>query len=267
MKIVITGASDGIGAAAARNLVQHGATVVLVGRSPEKTQKIARELKMPSYVADFSDFKTVHQLARRIRVEHGDLNVLINNAGAVFESRNVSPDWHEMTFQVNHLAPFLLTKLLLNVLQDNSASVLNTSSVDHRTYGNLDINDLENARSYSPWKAYSNAKLANILFTRELHNRYHDRGLSAVAFHPGRVTSEPSGFFRFTSRKRLAAISPTDGGRSITWLATGQPGRDWTSGGYYEGFTMGKINPQADDVRLARELWERSWSMVTEPIV
>jgi NAD(P)-dependent dehydrogenase (short-subunit alcohol dehydrogenase family) len=267
MKIVITGASDGIGAATARRLVAQGASVVVVGRSEQKTREVARELKMPSYVADFGDLKTVYRLASQIRNEHGDLNVLINNAGAVFDHRSVSQDWHEMTFQVNYLAPFLLTKQLLTTLQDNNASVLNTSSAEHRTQGKLNLDDLENARDYAAMKAYSSAKLANVLFTRELHHRYHAEGISTAAFHPGRVMPGRGGLFRSKANRRMESVPPEEGSRTIARLAMGMPGRDWISGGYYEGFDVGDVNPQVHDGELSQQLWQRTWSMITRPIV
>ena len=175
--IVITGASDGIGAAAARALSARGHRIVLVGRSREKTQRIAQELEQEFHVADFAELEQVRALAHLLLERHPRIDVLANNAGGVFgRNRQLTIDGHEVTFQVNYLAPFLLTSLLMERLIESRASVINTSSVANRAYGRIDLANLNGQKRYSPVTAYGNAKLAQILFTRELHHRYADRG-------------------------------------------------------------------------------------------
>jgi NAD(P)-dependent dehydrogenase (short-subunit alcohol dehydrogenase family) len=267
--IVITGASDGIGAAAARQLVARGEQVVLVGRSKEKTAAVAGELGAAHHLADFTDLAQVRALAEELRATYPRVDVLANNAGGIMGAREVTGDGFEKTFQVNHLAPFLLTRLLLPTLTASGATVIQTSSVAARRYGRLDLDDLGNERGYSPNKAYGDAKLANILFTRELHRRHHADGINAVAFHPGIVAtnfaSDTTSFFRFiyhTPVRRLLLITPDDGGRRLTWLAAGTPGDTWQPGGYYDDNKPARTSPQADDTALASGLWERSATMV-----
>jgi len=269
--IIITGASDGIGAAAARQVHAKGEQVVLVGRSKAKTAAVAAELRAPYYLADFADLAHVRTLAAQLLAAYPRIDVLANNAGGIMGNRELTTDGFEKTFQVNHLAPFLLTSLLLPTLIANSAKVLQTSSIGARLFGHLDIEDLQNEKHYSANKAYGDAKLANILFTRELHRRYHAQGLSAAAFHPGAVAtnfaSDTTSIMRFAQRmptplKRLVLITPEKGGATLTWLAEGIPGKTWQSGDYYEKNRPARTNKQAYDGALARELWERSAAML-----
>ena len=156
--VIITGASDGIGAAAARLLHARGASVVIVGHSEQKTKAVARELNAPYYLADFAKLVEVRQLATQLRKDYPHIDVLVNNAGGVFGNRELTVDGHEKALQVNHLAPFLLTCLLMDILIDSKAVVINTSSAASRLLSDLDINDLEIENNYSPSKAYGNSK-------------------------------------------------------------------------------------------------------------
>ena len=268
--IIITGASDGIGAAAARKLSADGEHVVIVGRSPAKTASIADNLGVDYFVADFARLDEVRTLAAELRERYPRIDVLANNAGGIMGTRELTVDGHEKTFQVNHLAPFLLTTLLIDRLSESSATVVNTSSAANSVFGKFDLDDLDAERSYSPNRAYGNAKLANILFTRELHHRYHDQGISAAAFHPGVVatgfaagsTSVMRLIYR-TPLKRFL-MPPEQGADTLTWLATATPGTDWISGEYYEKRVVQKANPQAYDPALAAALWARSEAMTHE---
>ncbi len=266
--IVITGASDGIGAAAARALAATGDRVVVVGRSPQKTAAVAAEIGAESYVADFARLDDVRGLAAALLARYPRIDVLANNAGGIMGDRNETVDGHEKTFQVNHLGPFLLTTLLIDRLVASRARVIATSSVANRIFGHLEIGDLEARAHYRPNKAYGDAKLANILFTRELHRRYSSAGISAAAFHPGGVATnfaaDSTSPMRivYTSVLKRALISPEKGADTLVWLATTEPGAQWVSGGYYEKRRIAKANPQAADADLARELWERSAAMV-----
>ena len=267
--VVITGASDGIGAAAARALRERGDEVVVVGRSPDKTRAVARTIGAAHHTADFAVLDDVRALADTLRAEHPRIDVLVNNAGALMGPRERTVDGLERTLQVNHLAPFLLTHLLLDTLLDSRARVITTSSVGARWFGHLDLDDLENDRAYSPRKAYGDSKLANILFTRELHRRFHRDGLTSAAFHPGGVatnfaaeTSDTMKWVYRTPLARFVLISPEKGADTLVWLATAEPGREWRSGGYYEKRRPARTNPQADDERLAAAFWERSAQLV-----
>lgn len=270
--IVITGASDGIGAAAARNLSRRGDRVVIVGRSATKTRQIADELSADFVVADFADLSEVRSLAATLLERCPRIDVLANNAGGIMGQRETTVDGNEKTFQVNHLAPFLLTNLLMDRLVQGGASVINTSSAANSLLGNLVIGDLNATSGYSANKAYGDAKLANILFTTELHRRFNEQGVSSAAFHPGGVAT---GFATgSTSVMRLVYTSwlkrflktPEQGADTLVWLATTTPGVDWMSGKYYDKRRVAKANKQAADGALARELWDRSLELVGAPV-
>ena len=270
LTIVITGASDGIGAASARQLAGKGHRVVLVGRSPAKTEALARALDVPCHVADYTRLQDVRRLAGELS-RYPRIDVLANNAGGIMAAREVTVDGFERTFQVNHLAPFLLTALLMSRLIACRAKVIQTASVAANLYGlRFDVDDLGAERGYQPQRAYGNAKLANILFTRELHRRHGAEGLSAVAFHPGIVrsrfasdTTHPMRWLYHSPLKYLFTISAEAGGRRLTALAEGRPGVDWQPGLVYDGDRPMPVRFRDDDGRIARELWTRSEAMVT----
>lgn len=267
--IVITGASDGIGAAAARQLTAKGARVVLVGRSAPKTTAIASELQAPYYLADFAELQQVRQLAAQLMADYPRIDVLVNNAGGIMGQRQLTTDGFEKTFQVNHLAPFLLTNLLMPTLVASRATIIQTSSIAAKRFGHIDIDDLQNERAYTPQKAYGDAKLANILFTRELQRRFQHQGVAAVAFHPGIVAT---GFASHTTHlmrylyhsplTRLFTISPAQGADTLVWLAEHQPGAEWQPGEYYVKRRIASTNPQAADASLARQLWASSATLL-----
>ncbi|MDN5581430.1 MULTISPECIES: SDR family NAD(P)-dependent oxidoreductase [unclassified Corynebacterium] len=263
--IVITGASDGIGAAAARHLAASGHRVVLVGRSPEKTRALADELDAPYHLADFQHLDQVRDLASDLLDAYPRIDVLANNAGGIF-SQDTTQDGYDKTFQVNHLAPFLLTNLLLERLRESHATVIQTASIAARLFGDLDLSDLDNSGKWSANKAYGDAKLENILFTGELDRRFGDE-VNAVAFHPGVVStsfaSDTSSLMKIVYHlpvvSKLLMTSPEDSARLLVDLALGEPGTDFTPGGYHErGKLATKVNPQVHDAALAEGLWERS---------
>ncbi|TFV82418.1 SDR family NAD(P)-dependent oxidoreductase [Microbacterium sp. dk485] len=267
--IVITGASDGIGAASARQLSEAGEHVVVVGRDPEKTRTVAEALDAPWHVADYSDLSQVRELAAVLTESYPRIDVLANNAGGIFGDRTVTRDGFELTFQVNHLGGFLLTNLLRDRLRESGATVIQTSSVAALRFARFDIDDLQGERRFSPGAAYGNAKLANILFTKELHRRYGDAGIHPVAFHPGAIAS---GFaaasvgswrFLYTNPVMKRVLTSTEiGGSRLTWLAMGKPGVDWRPGEYYANNRVARTSRLADDPALAKMLWDRSAAMV-----
>lgn len=273
--IVITGASDGIGAAAARQLAGSGHRLLLVGRSADKIRAVADETGADALTADFARLDEVRALARRIDdlLDDDGLDVLANNAGGIFGDRTPTVDGHEKTIQVNHLAPFLLTNLLLPRLLRARGAVITTSSVAHRLFGHLDVDDLDNARRFSANKAYGDAKLANVLFTKSLHTRFHADGLSAVAFHPGTVrtnfAADSSSLMRLVYRSVLGRILLTgveEGGSILRWFIDGTPDETWYSGAYYDERRLSRrVNPQVDDPALAEALWRKSAELVGIP--
>jgi NAD(P)-dependent dehydrogenase (short-subunit alcohol dehydrogenase family) len=262
--IVITGASDGVGAAAARALHAAGEQVVVVGRDAGKTHRLASELGVPAFTADFADLAQVRQLAAELQDALPRIDILINNAGAIMPGFSRTVDGHEKTFQVNHLAPFLLTSLLAGVLEESSATVITTASAA-ASLGRLDLEDLDNTRAFDTKRAYATSKLENILFTRELHRRHADRGIRAVAFHPGNVASnfasDTTSNWRFvykTPLRHLVLVSPERGIRTLLWLADTTPGTTWEPGLFYIGTKARIPSPQATDDALAARLWDRS---------
>lgn len=275
--IVITGSSDGVGAAAARSLAQAGHQIVLVGRSPEKTSRIAAELSADAHIADFADLGAVRTLAAALLARYPRIDVLANNAGGVSAAkvRQVTVDGHEWTFQVNYLAPFLLTNLLLDRLIESKASVISTSSVGHRM-GRIDLGDLgdlDSENHYRGVNAYNNAKLAQVLFTGELDRRYRSRGLASAAFNPGIIASnfaqQPGDTNGWIAQspivRRLIGASPETGADTLVYLAQGTAGTDFTSGGYFVKRKAARANKQAYDTQLGARLWDRSVSMITQP--
>lgn len=265
--IIITGASDGIGAAVASLLAGSGDRLLLVGRSKEKTDAVARQTGGEPFIADFARLDEVRRLAHELQeaLDGDGIDVLANNAGGVFGDPAPTVDGYEKTIQVDHLAPFLLTNLLLPQLKQGRAAVIATSSIANRIYGHLDVDDLDNRRRFSANKAYGDAKLANILFTTSLHAKFHDQGISAVAFHPGVVrtnfAADSTSAMRFiyhTPLKNLALVGPERGGGRLRWFIEGAPA-GWQSGAYYEGHRPARrVNPQARDPELAERLWQRS---------
>ena len=264
---LITGASDGIGEQAARRLAALGWQVAVIGRDPERTRKVARELGALHYIADFSRLSEVRDLADKLLRDYPRIDLLANNAGGMFDRQPLTEDGVEMTFQVNHLAHFLLTNLLLERLMACKAKVISTSSVGHRSIGLFfDLDDVDNPRRYSQHLAYGNAKLANILFTRELDRRFGDAGIAAAAFHPGLVASSFAGKSRSPMRyvyhtwlsKALGMISPEMGADTLVWLAESQPGLDWQPGQYYARRKQAATSRKAKDLALAEALWEKS---------
>ena len=268
--IVITGGSDGIGAAAARALVNAGQNVILVGRNPEKTAKVARELGVPYHLADYARLSDVVRLAGELN-RYDRIDVLANNAGGAQKERKLTEDGVERTFQINLLAPFLLTNLLLDKLAASNATVVQTASIAANLFGaDFDPADPESENNYTPFRAYGRAKLCDILFTRELQRRYGDRGINAVAFEPGVVRtnfgSESVGFVRFcyhTPLKYLFTISPEKSARRLTRLAVGVPGADFTPGEVYSYKDPFRLKFRDADGSAAASLWDACTSRLT----
>lgn len=266
--IVITGSSDGIGAAAARWLHNDGHQVVIVGRSAEKTRAVAAELGASHFVVDFTRLDDVRTFAADLDAAYPRIDVLANNAGGVFGDPKKTVDGFEKTFQINHLAPFLLTTLLMDKLIASQASVIQTSTLHGGLGKKLDVDDLNLDRDFNAVRAYGQAKLENTLFTKELHRRYHDKGLSAAAFYPGNIRTNfgsdtTSRLMRTIVKnpvtRALMLTTPEKGADQLVWLAEGNPDDTWASGEFYAKRTAGRgLNPLALDSGLARDLWDRS---------
>ena len=263
--VVITGASAGIGAAAAVRLSASGASVGVVGHSPQKTAAIAQRIGGRAHVADFGRLEDVRRLAAELLDAYERIDILANNAGAIFTSRAATADGNERTFQVNHLAPFLLTNLLLPRLAEaGDARVINTASDAYRS-GHLDPDDLDGTRGQVPIrKAYPASKLATVLFTRELARRVDGTGVSTVAFHPGVVSTDlgrDSAVIGRAMTSRLARLvlkTPDQGAEPLLRLATRADPRA-VNGRYFNRLELEEpVRGQAGDAELARILWEGS---------
>ena len=247
-------------------LAHRGDNVVVVGRSPGKTRAVAAEAGSEHHVADFTHLDQVRALASALQARHPRIDVLINNAGLLSGvRRTVTADGHELTFQVNHLAPFLLTMLLKDRVAAAQGRVITTSSSASTARGAaVVIDDLDMTDGYSAGRAYKASKLANVLFTRELARRWYPLGVSAAAAHPGSVRSQigksgpPAIRLLVSSPFRLLLRSPERGADTLAWLAASIPGRDWQSGGYFADRKPATVNPAADDLSLAAQLWDRS---------
>lgn len=266
---MVTGASSGIGANAAERITAAGWDVAVVGRNPERTRAVAEKVGGTAFLADYDRLDDVRELAASITRRYERIDVLANNAGGIFGERTVTRDGFETTFQVNHLAGFLLTNLLRERLVESGAAVIQTSSEAARRFARFDVDDLQGERRYSAAAAYGNGKLANVLFTKELHRRYADAGLRAVSFHPGVIASgfaaASAGVMRwfYTSPLTQPLLTSTEiGGGRLTWLALGTPGVDWTPGEFYANNRVARTNRLAADPVLARKLWDRSAAMV-----
>lgn len=267
--ILITGASSGIGAAAAAQLAGQGDRLVLVGRSPERTRATADRLGVEHHLVDYTRLESVRTLAATLNDRYERIDVLANNAGGLFPGPVRTVDGVERTFQVNYLAPFLLTHLLIEKLIESAASVVSTSSIASWMVGRLDINDLSGWREFRRIQAYGNSKLAVNIFTQQLHEHFHERGLSTVSFHPGLVATNLVQESDPVSNPILAKVvtpflTPVEvaGGR-LAHFVQGAPGLQWESGRYYgSNLKPGRINKQASNHRLAERTWELSSQML-----
>ncbi len=262
--VVVTGASSGIGAAGAEGLGRLGAEVVLVGRDEGRLAAVAKRIDGAAdpLTADFASLAEVRSLADRLLERHPKIHVLVNNAGTVTGRRELSEDGYELVLAVNHLAPFLLTNLLLDRLRESSpARVVTTSSVAH-TGAQLDFDDLQLERGWSWGRSYGNSKLANILFTRELARRLEGTGVVANCFHPGVIRSRlarDAGLLKAVAWRvgGLFFASPARGAQTLVYLASAPEAAE-TSGVYFVDSKLGQIGRRATDDATAGRLWELS---------
>jgi NAD(P)-dependent dehydrogenase (short-subunit alcohol dehydrogenase family) len=268
---VLTGGTRGIGRAAASELAGRGAEVALVGRDPERVRAVAEQAEaagggapVHQHVSDLALMADVRKLADELRERHERIDVLANNAGALFASRKTTTEGFEQTFALNHLSPFLLTNLLRDRL--TGGRVVTTASDAHKS-GRLDLDDLQSEKSYAAMRVYGTTKLCNILFTRELARRAPE--LHGNCFHPGVVRTgfgkNDNGIWKvLTTLGGPFFRSPERGARSLVWLALSDEAAPIT-GEYIEDEKVATPSAQAQDDALARRLWERSAELVGLP--
>jgi retinol dehydrogenase-12 len=274
--ILVSGATSGIGRVTAAALAKMGAAVYCAGRDPQRTQATVATIKNESgneqvfgLLADLASFQQIRALANEVHQRTRHLDVLVNNAGALFLRRQLSQDGIELTLALNHLAYFLLTNLLLDSLKSTAAEtgearIVNVSSAAHQG-AQIHFDDLQLQNGYSGMRAYGQSKLANVLFTYELARRLAGSGVSANALHPGFVAS------RFatnngplvkigTALAHFVAISPEQGAQTSIYLAS-SPEVKGVSGQYFVKRRAQRSDPASYDGETARRLWEISAQM------
>lgn len=281
---LITGATLGIGKATAQALADRGATLTIIGRNPQKVTATVAELRasrgnaaVEGLVADLSSQAEVRRVTGEFLNRHDRLHVLINNAGGMFFSRHETVDGLEYTFALDHLAYFLMTNLLLDTLKasgapDAKARVVSVSSMAHQG-AQINFDDLQGAKSYGAWRAYGQAKLANILFTHELARRLAGSNVTANCLHPGFVASgfamnNLGGVIRSTARLviRPIQISPEQGAQTSVYLAT-SPDVEGVSGEYFSKSKIARSSAASYDDAAAKRLWEVSDQLVSQPVM
>jgi len=264
--VVITGGTSGIGQVAAERLAEMGARLVLVARDKGRGEATLARLRgrapgvLPSvHYADLSSLAQMKQVAARIAAAEPHIDVLINNAGAVFSTRRVTEDGLELTFALNHVAYFVLTQGLRERLVASApARIINTASDAHRG-ATLDFDDFQSAKDYRGFKAYSRSKLCNILYTCELARRLVGTGVTANCLHPGfvdtRFGDQSGGLFSYGIRiAKLVAISPEVGAETIVHLASSADVANVTGQYFYKCHPVAPTKEAQDDA-AAQRLW------------
>jgi len=267
--VVITGATSGIGGVAAEKLAEMGARIVLVARSRSRGEGALRRLRKQApglahtlHYADLTRISEMKRVAAEIAEAEPRIDVLVNNAGAIFATRKLTEDGLEYTFALNHMAYFVVTQGLRERLEASApARVVSTASAAHQG-ASLDFDDLQLTESFGAMKAYGRSKLCNILFTRELARRLHGTGVTANCLHPGFVATrfgdESGGLIsRVVGLAKLFAISPEKGAETIIYLAS-SPEIAATTGQYFYKCRPIAPSREAQDDRTALSLWERS---------
>lgn len=267
---LLTGGTSGIGLATAEALARAGADLIIVGRNPDRCEQTVARLKSTSenphieaITADLSVQSDVHRAAEEFLRRRERLHVLINNAGGIFTERLVTPDGLERTWALNHLAYFLLTHRLIEVLKASApARVVSVASDAHRSARHRDLEAWDPEPPYKTFRAYARSKLANILFSNELARRLAGSGVTANALHPGFVATQifkgPTFFNKAAEfAASLVAVRPEVGAQTSIYLAT-SPEVEGKTGGYYQRRKPAQPSAAARDPEAARRLWERS---------
>lgn len=272
--VIVTGANSGIGKETALELASRDATVILACRNPESGQSTQAEITAETgndrvyfMPLDLASLDSVKEFAQAFQDRFDELHILINNAGLLPLTKQMTQDGFEMQFGVNHLGHFLLTKLLTPLLKKTEgARIISVSSMMHNL-GKIDFDSFKGEKSYQPMRAYGQSKLANILFTKQLAKRLGTDGITAYSLHPGGVGTNIAGksFIRRTVYKLIGGqMSPKRGAKTSIYLAT-EPGIESTTGGYYNEFCKEKPGSKlARDELLAERLWETSEQLLSD---
>ncbi len=268
-RVIITGATNGIGLAAAEELAMRGAKLTIIARDPSKAKALANRIGADVVLADLASKSSVGRAADEILDRYARIDVLVNNAGVYLTSRQLTADWIEMTWAVNHLAPFLLTSLLLERLKESAPARIVTTASDAHAGASIPFDDLDGEHAYAKrsiagpgFVRYGESKLANVLFTAELARRLRGTRVTANCFHPGLVatgiTRDLKGAAR-VSVKVMNAFSrkPKEGADTLVWLVD-SPEVDGISGGYFADRTRIEPAPAGRDLAAAGRLWDVS---------
>lgn len=265
---LVTGGTSGIGKATAMALAAMGADVVVAGRDRERGERAAAEIRAQTgarvdlALADLASQAGVRELAEGFEGRYDRLDVLVNNAGLVQSTRTESPDGLETTLATNHLAPFLLTNLLLDTLKESAPSRVVTVSSEAERWGNIDFDDLQSKKKYRGFPVYGMTKLANIMFTYELAERLEGTGVTATCMHPGAVNTR----FGTNNLGPMTLLfrafkpfmrTPEQGADTVIWLAS-SPEVEGVSGRYYADRKVIEPKKIANDPAARRRLWEES---------
>jgi retinol dehydrogenase-14 len=273
--VLVTGGSRGIGRATAVGLAAMGAHVAITGRDRGRTESAALEIRgaggqVDMFVADMSTQSEVRRLAEEVLQSLSRIDVLINNVGGYWNTRHVTADGLERTFAVNHLAPFLLTNLLLDRLKHSAPARVITVSSHAHARGRIDFDDLQGERSYSGARAYDQSKLANVLFIYELARRLQDTSVTANALHPGVVSTsfgaeDPSGVQRFfVPFMRPFMRTPVQGAATSIRMASA-PNLQQVTGRYFATNKPKRSSKRSYDPAIAARLWQVSTDLVGLP--
>ena len=266
---IVTGANSGVGKATALGLARLGATVVLVCRNPSRGEAALNEVRKKSgseslelMICDLGSFEAIRNFAREFLKSHQRLDVLINNAAFVARTRTLTQDGLELQFAVNHLAPFLLTHLLLDLLKASApARIVNVASTVHHN-GTINFDDLQAEKSYGFMRNYAQSKLANVLFTKELARRLEGAGVTANCLHPGVVNTAimrelPFFLQPLVKLAGLFMLTPEKGARTSLYVAT-SPELDGVSGEYFVKSAKAPSSSESQNAEIARRLWDIS---------
>lgn len=264
-RVLITGGNSGIGLVTAVELAKLGAEVVLACRDTDKTaQALASinavaETEAVNLPVELADFDSIRALASTFLDRYDRLDVLLNNAGTFPSKQKMTDDGYEMQIGVNHLAPFLLTNLLLDVLKASAPARIVTVSSKLHTKGTIDFDSFKGFKKYSPQAAYNQSKLANVLFALELADRLEGSGVTSNVLHPGAVATDIVRDVPWLVRKiiGLMFIAPEKGAKTSIMLASDDALTEVT-GAYYDQGERADYSPLADDAALRGKLWEIS---------
>jgi NAD(P)-dependent dehydrogenase (short-subunit alcohol dehydrogenase family) len=268
---LITGATSGIGLESARALARQGATVVLSGRDQGRGEAALAEVrrtvpdaKLDLMLADLTSLASVRKLAQDFQARYSRLDVLLNNAGLILDRRKVTTDGFEATFATNHLAHFLLTNLLLDMLKSSgTARVVNVSSEGHRFVSLGFLDDLQAERgSYSGTTVYSSSKLANILFSRALAKRLTGTKVTSNSLHPGVVRTgfghNSEGFFKHLVKLASPFMLSAEGGARTSVYLASSPEVEGVTAKYFARCKVARESKAAQDDAAAERLWQKS---------